>query len=581
MFDTVIRGGTIVDGTGTAPYSGDVAITDGRIVEVGTIDGSARTEIDADGAVVTPGFVDLHTHYDGQVTWDDALEPSATNGITTIVLGNCGVGFAPVRSTDHDSLIDMMEGVEDIPGSALSVGMPWGEWETFGEYLDVLDSRRYAANVAAHIAHGPVRYYVMGERAYHDQDATPDEVAEMARIVGDAFAAGAAGFSSNRFRAHMSRSGKVVPGTFAAVDELRAIAGAVGEAGHGVLQAIADGTISPDAQDRMPDLDMLAELADIAKRPLTFSTFQASTQADVYRRVLDGAATWNDKGVQLRPQIIPRAVTFMSSLDTYHPFMNRPTYKSLAALPLAERVVRLRQPEVRKQILGEQDVYDGGGLGALMGGVLASAVARLFSLEFPVDYEPDPSESVTGRATALGVDPLTYLYDQMTAGDGSTFFALLGNNFGEGTLEPCREMLLDPNSVSGLSDAGAHVMMISDCSASTFHLTHWVRDRTKGERVPLELAVHKLTGAPAAMYGFDDRGTVAPGRRADLNVIDFDNLTIQAPYLRADLPTGASRILQPSVGYLATMVNGEVVRRDDTDTGARPGRLLRSGQGNV
>ena len=580
MFDTVIRGGTIVDGTGAAPFSGDVAITDGRIVEVGTVDGSARREIDADGAVVTPGFIDLHTHYDGQVTWDDALEPSATNGITTIVLGNCGVGFAPVRPADHDSLIDMMEGVEDIPGSALSVGMPWGEWETFAEYLDVLDSRRYAANVAAHIAHGPVRYYVMGERAYHDQDATPEEVAEMARIVGDAFAAGAAGFSSNRFRAHMSRSGKVVPGTFAAVDELRAIASAVGDAGHGVLQAIADGTISPDAQDRMPDLDMLAELADIAKRPLTFSTFQASTQADVYRRVLDGAAAWNAKGVQLRPQIIPRAVTFMSSLDTYHPFMNRPTYKSLVAVPLAERVVRLRQPETREQILGEQDVLDGGGLGALMGAVLANSVARLFSLEFPVDYEPDPSESVQGRANALGVDPLHYLYDQMTAGDGTTFFALLGNNFGEGTLEPCRDMLLDPNSVSGLSDAGAHVMMISDCSASTFHLTHWVRDRSKGERVPLELAVHKLTGAPTAMYGFDDRGTLAPGKRADVNVIDFDNLSIQAPYLRADLPTGASRILQPSLGYVATMVNGVEVRRDDTDTGARPGHLLRSGQSN-
>ena len=580
MFDTVIRGGTIVDGTGAAPFSGDVAITDGRIVEVGTVDGSARREIDADGAVVTPGFIDLHTHYDGQVTWDDALEPSATNGITTIVLGNCGVGFAPVRPADHDSLIDMMEGVEDIPGSALSVGMPWGEWETFAEYLDVLDSRRYAANVAAHIAHGPVRYYVMGERAYHDQDATPEEVAEMARIVGDAFAAGAAGFSSNRFRAHMSRSGKVVPGTFAAVDELRAIASAVGDAGHGVLQAIADGTISPDAQDRMPDLDMLAELADIAKRPLTFSTFQASTQADVYRRVLDGAAAWNAKGVQLRPQIIPRAVTFMSSLDTYHPFMNRPTYKSLVAVPLAERVVRLRQPETREQILGEQDVLDGGGLGALMGAVLANSVARLFSLEFPVDYEPDPSESVQGRANALGIDPLHYLYDQMTAGDGTTFFALLGNNFGEGTLEPCRDMLLDPNSVSGLSDAGAHVMMISDCSASTFHLTHWVRDRSKGERVPLELAVHKLTGAPTAMYGFDDRGTLAPGKRADVNVIDFDNLAIQAPYLRADLPTGASRILQPSLGYVATMVNGVEVRRDDTDTGARPGHLLRSGQSN-
>ena len=577
MFDTVIRGGTIVDGTGRPPFTGDVAVDGDRIVAVGTVDGRGREEIDADGAVVTPGFIDLHTHYDGQVTWDDALEPSATNGITTIVLGNCGVGFAPVRPTDHESLIDMMEGVEDIPGSALADGMPWGQWETFPEYLDVLSGRRYAANVAAHIAHGPVRYFVMGDRAYDDQDATPDEVEQMARIVGEAFAAGAAGFSSNRFRAHRSRSGRIVPGTFAAVDELRAIAGAVGEAGHGVLQAIADGTITPEAEDRMPDLDLLAELAQTARRPLTFSTFQASAESGVYRRVLDGAAAWNAKGIQLRPQIIPRAVTFMTSLASYHPFMNRPTYKAMADLPLAARVAKMRQPEVRTQILQEQDEFTGG-LGAMMGVMLGKAVGRLFSLAFPVDYEPDPSQSIKARARAAGVDPLELLYDEMTAGDGTTFFALLGNNFHEGTLEPCREMLLDPNTVSGLSDAGAHVMMISDCSSSTFHLTHWVRDRDKGERVPLELAVRKLTAAPAAMYGFDDRGELAEGKKADLNVIDFDRLTIQAPTTRADLPTGASRILQPSTGYLATIANGEVVRREDQDTGARPGYLLRSGR---
>jgi N-acyl-D-amino-acid deacylase len=577
MLDHVIRGGTVVDGTGAAPFTADVAIRDGRIVAVGSVDEPARAEIDADGAIVTPGFLDLHTHYDGQVTWDDALEPSATNGITTVVLGNCGVGFAPVRPTDHESLIDMMEGVEDIPGSALSVGMPWGRWESFGQYLDLIDSRRYATDVAAHIAHGPVRYYVMGERAYEDQDATPEEVAEMARIVREAFDAGAAGFSSNRFRAHMSRSGKVVPGTFAAVDELRAIAGGLAGADHGVLQAIADGTITPDSPDAMPDLDMLAELADLADLPLTFSTFQASAQSDVFRRVLDGAGAWNDKGVRLRPQIIPRAVTFMTSLDTYHPFMNRPSYKAIAEVPLADRAARMRDPEVRDRILGEDDVFEGG-LGALMGAMLGRAVGRLFSLSFPVDYEPDPSESIKAQADAQGVEPLHLLYDRMVEGDGSTFFALLGNNFGEGTLEPCREMLLDPHTVSGLSDAGAHVMMISDCSSSTFHLTHWVRDRTKGERVPLELAVRKLTGAPAEMYGFADRGIVAEGRRADLNVIDLQALEIQAPYTRADLPTGASRILQPSTGYLATIVDGTPVRLADEDTGARPGRLLRSGQ---
>jgi N-acyl-D-aspartate/D-glutamate deacylase len=433
--------------------------------------------------------------------------------------------------------------------------------------------------VSCHIAHGPVRYYVMGERAYEDLDATADEVAEMARIVREAFDAGAAGFSSNRFRAHMSRSGRVVPGTFAPAQELGALAAAVGAAGHGVIQSIADGTINPgDQLDEMPELDLLADLSMASGRPLTFSTFQAAPQSNVYRRVLDGVAVWNARGAQLRPQIIPRAVTFMTSLGTYHPFVNRPTYKALADLPLAERAARMRQPEVRDQILGEGDEFTGG-IGALMGAMLGRSVGRMFSLAFPVDYEPAPSESIKAQARALGVDPLHLLYDRMTEGDGTTFFALLGNNFGDGTLEPCREMLMDPYSVSGLSDAGAHVMMISDCSSSTFHITHWVRDRTKGDRVPLELAVHKLTGAPAAMYGFADRGTLRAGAKADVNVIDLDNLTIQAPYVRDDLPTRASRVLQPSTGYLATMVNGAVVRRDDADTGARPGHLLRSGQG--
>ncbi|MGH9188358.1 MAG: N-acyl-D-amino-acid deacylase family protein [Acidimicrobiales bacterium] len=579
MLDRVIRGGTIVDGTGAPGVYGDVGIRDDRIVAVGKVDERAREVIDADGALVTPGFFDLHTHYDGQVTWDDALEPSATNGISTIVLGNCGVGFAPVRPADHESLIDMMEGVEDIPGSALSVGMPWGAWESFGEYLDLIGSRRYATNVACHIAHGPLRYYVMGERAYEDHDATADEVADMARIVKDAFAAGAAGFSSNRFRAHMSRSGKIVPGTFAPVEELEAIARSVGEAGHGLLQAIADGTIAPGgATDRMPELDMLAELSRAAGRPLTFSTFQVSKDSDVFRRVLSGAAEWNAKGAQLRPQIIPRSVTVMSSLETYHPFMNRPTYRALADRPLEARLAELRKPEVRERILAEQDEMTGG-LGALLAMALGHGLGRMFSLAAPIDYEPDREQSVKARAKALGKEAIAHFYDLLVEGDGRSFFALLGSNFGDGTLEPCREMLLDSNTVSGLSDAGAHVTMISDCSTSTFHLTHWARDRSKGETVPVELAVHKLTGAPAAMYGFADRGVIEPGRQADLNVIDFENLNVSEPYVRRDLPTGASRILQPSTGYVATIVNGTVVRRDDDDTGDRPGHLLRSRRG--
>jgi len=578
MLDSVIRGGTVVDGTGAPAFAGDVGIRDGRIVAVGTVDEAAREVLDADGALVTPGFFDLHTHYDGQVTWDDALEPSATNGITTIVLGNCGVGFAPVRPEDHEALIDMMEGVEDIPGSALSVGMPWGRWESFGEYLDLIDARSYSTNVACHIAHGPLRYYVMGERAYEDHDATGDDVAEMARLVGEAFGAGAAGFSTNRFRGHTSRSKRIVPGTFSPTEELTAIARAVGEAGHGVLQVIADGTITPGEEiDRMPELDMLAGLSLTAGRPLTFSTFQVRAQSDVLRRVLDGTAAWNDKGAQLRPQIIPRSVSMMTSLGTYHPFMYRPTYSKLADLPLRERAAEMRRSEVRERILAEQD--DSSGRHVILALALGRAVGRMFSMAWPVEYEPDPAASVQAQAQAMGKDPVHHLYDLLVEGDGTTFYAQLGSNFGDGTLEPCRQMLLDPYTVSGLSDAGAHVTMISDCSASTFHLTHWVRDRQKGPRVPIELAVHKLTGAPAGMYGLTDRGVVAEGRKADLNVIDLDHLTIQALRMRDDLPTGASRILQPSTGYLATMVNGQIVRRHDEDTGERSGHLLRSGRG--
>ena len=353
----------------------------------------------------------------------------------------------------------------------------------------------------------------------------------------------------------------------------------MGEAGHGVLQVIADGTITPgEGTDAMPELDMLAELSITAGRPLTFSTFQVKPGSDVFRRVLDGTAAWNDKGAQLRPQIIPRSVTMMTSLGTYHPFQSRATYRKLAEFPLAERAAEMRRPEVREQILADPDEISGG-LGALLTVMLGRGVGRMFSMAAPVDYEPDPSSSVKAQAKALDKEPIDHLYDLLTDGDGDTFYAILGSNFGDGTLEPCHEMLLDPHTVSGLSDAGAHVTMISDCSTSTFHLTHWVRDRHKGERVPLELAVHKLTGAPAGMYGFTDRGEIATGKRADLNVIDLDNLTIQAPYTRNDLPTGARRILQPSTGYLATMVNGQVVRRNDEDTGTRPGRLLRSRRG--
>jgi len=584
MLDMVIKGGRIVDGTGAAPFAADVGIRDGVIVEVGKV-GAASELLDADGALVTPGWVDVHTHYDGQATWDDALEPSASNGVTTLVMGNCGVGFAPVRPGDHDALVDLMEGVEDIPGSALSVGMPWGEWESFGEYLDVLDARAYAVDVAAQVPHGAVRFYVMGERGAANEDATTEELDAMTALVGDALDAGAVGFTTSRTIGHRARSGRPVPGTFAPAAELLAIASALRDRGRGVFEAIVAGTIGSlerlggERAKPIDELPLLEAVSHASGRPVTFTVAQLFEDPEHWRIVLQAAAAANLLGAQLRPQIIPRSVTIMTSLDAYHLFMGRPTYQKLAHLPLAARVAELRRDEVRDAILQEHSAAgDPRDFSSLIVELFQIALPLTFALSEPLDYEPELSSSVFAEATARGVDPVAHMYDLLLAEDGHAFYALFGSNFVGGTLDACREMLVHPDTVTGLGDAGAHVNLISDCSASTFHLTHWGRDRTRGERLPIELLVRKLSGGNAELYGFDDRGTITVGKRADLNVIDFDRLRIRAPELRFDLPAGASRILQGAEGYLATIVAGRVTRRDDLDTGERPGRLVRAGR---
>lgn len=582
MLDVVIKSGTVVDGTGGDRFTADIGIQAGRIVEVGSVTEAATETIEADGALVTPGWVDVHTHYDGQITWDDVLEPSASNGVTTVVMGNCGVGFAPVRPTDHDALIDLMEGVEDIPGSALSVGMPWGKWETFGEYLDLLEGGRYAVDVASQIAHGAVRFYVMGERGAANEDATAEDIAAMSALVGEAMAAGAVGFTTSRTIGHKAKSGRPVPGTFAPDEEVLAFARAMGSAGHGVFEAIVAGTIGalePLGGERMKQIEEMPLLVAAAResgRPVTFTVAQLFEDPGHWRLVLDAATEANSSGLELRPQVIPRSVTLMTNLDTYHLFMRRPSYLAIAHLPLAERVTEMRRPEVKRAILAETSVaVESKDFAGMIVDRFAEALPVTFPLADPVNYEPTFDDSVWATAMAAGADPIEYMYDLLLAAEGTAFYALLASNFVNGDLEVCREMLLDPNTVTGLGDAGAHVNLISDCSASTFHLTHWARDRKVGELLPLELLVRKLSGANAELYGFADRGTVEVGKRADLNVIDFERLRICPPVLRYDLPTGVSRIMQPAEGYLATLVNGEVTRRHDADTGARPGRLVR------
>lgn len=577
MYDVVIKGGTVVDGTGGAPTTADVAVSGGRIVEVGRVTGAAGTVIDADGALVTPGFVDVHTHYDGQATWDDQFEGSVAHGVTTVVMGNCGVGFAPVRPDQHDRLIDMMEGVEDIPGTALSAGMPWGEWESFPEYLDHLATHRYSLDIAAQLPHSALRFYVMGERAGNEFDATPEDLEQMVRLTREAMDAGAVGFSTSRTIAHRARSGRVIPGTFAAPEELHALAGAVRSSGHGVIEAILGGTVgNAEPRTNMDEMELMADLSRTSGRPVTFSLFQLLDQPDMWRQVLDFTAVANSQGATLRPQVIPRALTFFTSLRTYHMFMMRPTYLEIAHLPLAERVAEMRRPEVRTAILAEENTsVDRRDITEVLAGIFKVTHRVTFKFTEPVEYEPTPDQSIKAEAARLGKSSTEHMYDRLLEDGGEALYMILSSNYAAGDLEVCRDMMLDPNTVTGNADNGAHVNFISDCSVTTYHLSHWTRDRTRGEKLPLELMVQKLTRDGARLYGFDDRGTIEVGMRADVNVIDYDNLSIGLPELRYDLPEGNSRILQPASGYLATLVAGTQIRRNDTDTGERPGRLVR------
>ena len=585
MFDHVIRGGTIVDGTGAAGVRGDVGVRDGRIVQVGgSITEAASNVIDADGAIVTPGWVDVHTHYDGQVSWDEEMDPSAGNGVTTVVMGNCGVGFAPVRPGEEKMLIELMEGVEDIPGTALYEGIEWGRWESFPEYLDYIAGRTYSLDIGAQIAHGAVRYYVMGERGADNEDATADDLAEMGRLVREAIEAGAVGFSTSRTIGHRSLWGSPVPGTFAPEEELRAIAVAMKAAGAGVFEMIPSGTVGKleglggERFSPLEELGMMDRISRESGRPVTFTLVQSPDYpSDMFREMLATTSEMNATGSQLFPQVSSRPIGLVTGLSGYHAFLRRPTYMRLATLPLAERVREMAKPDVKAAILAEPDerVAEPGSMANLFT-LFQSAAPIIYPLADPVDYEPQMSECLGARAAMTGDDIMSVMYDFLLEQDGRAMGALMGGPDVNAAQDVVREMLTHPATVTGLSDAGAHVTLICDASMPSTQLTFWARDRRRGEQIPLEFLVAKQTSRNAALYGFADRGTLAPGLRADINVIDLEGLSVSPPRAFHDLPAGGTRLIQPVGGYLATMVNGVVTRRHDADTGARPGRLVRS-----
>jgi N-acyl-D-aspartate/D-glutamate deacylase len=583
MYDYVIRNGVVFDGSGGPGRQQDVAIKDGFIVAVeDRIEGAAGEVIDASGAIVTPAWIDIHTHYDGQVTWDSDMNPSASHGVGTIVMGNCGVGFAPVPRDGHKHLIELMEGVEDIPGTALYEGMPWGEWETYPEYLAFLAQRQYALNVSSMIAHGAVRNYVMGERGRDNAQATPDDIAAMSGIVEDALRAGAVGFSTSRIMGHRSIHGDPVPGTFADEPELRGMAEAMKRAGAGVLQIIPAGTLGagnvvPEHSSLESEVGLISRLSQASGRPATFTLFETVDDPSKWREVIRLVKAGNQDGAQVFPQVGSRPTGLVYSVGSYNPFMAKPTFIRLKALPRDEMLTELRRPEVKAQIMGEENVPQE--FPGKMESVIVSAnlpMELTFALGADESYEPTADQSFAALAQAKGYnDPVSYLYDYLTGGDGENFAVVFFTNYAGYSLDPVREMQMDDSTVVGLSDGGAHVGLIFDAVNPTYQLTYWARDRKRGETLPLALVIHKQTRRNAELFGFLDRGLIAPGMRADVNVIDFENLTMGDMALHHDLPAGGARLLQPAKGYIATMINGELTRRNDEDTGARPGRLLR------
>lgn len=567
MHDLVIRNGMVIDGSGTPARSADVAIDGDRIVAVGEVTGAARREIDADGAAVTPGWVDVHTHYDGQATWDPEVSPSGWHGVTTVVMGNCGVGFAPARPDEHDFLIQLMEGVEDIPGAALDEGMSWN-WESFPDYLDELERLPRVLDVAALLPHGSLRAYVLGAGRPNDV-ATEDEIERMAELARDAALAGAMGVSTTRTMLHRAKDGELAAGTTAAADELIAIGAALGGTGHRVF------SVASDMLDAGAEIDWMAEISRRAGIPVTFQVLAADFAPHWWRDWIDRAMAANRQGAWLVPQVAGKPASVLVGFESsFHPFVRNPVYRQYADLPFDERIAKLSDPDVRAAVLAAPRDDQARGFDALM----AASLDKLFPLGDPPDYEPDPSTSIAAVAAREGRDPLEVTYDLMLRRGGHELLYLPLLGYVDGGLDDIGEMLRHPGTVLGLGDGGAHCGVLCDASLPTFMLTHWARDRSRGDTLPVEQIVQHQTRRTAMLYGFADRGLLTPGHLADVNVVDLDGLELEPPEMAYDLPAGGKRLIQRAHGYLATVKSGTVVRERDEATGERPGGVLRGAQ---
>jgi N-acyl-D-amino-acid deacylase len=567
-FDLLIKGGTIVDGLGGEPFVGDVAIKDGVIAGVGTVDGEAVREIDATGLLVTPGFVDLHTHYDGQAIWSDRMTPSSAHGVTTAVMGNCGVGFAPCRAGDHEVLVDVMAGVEDIPGVVMVDGLPW-TWETFPEFLDAVASRQRDIDVAAFLPHSPLRVYVMGQRGVDREPATPEDLSQMRKLAAEAVQVGALGFASSRLTIHKTESGKPIPSYDAGHDEIEAIARGVEDAGGGLIQFVPDLV----AGDYEPALQTVFDVAADVGLPVTFTLAIGNAGPAFFEDAMTMVEKANANGGDITAQVFPRPIGLVLGLElSGNPFVMYPSYREIADLPLAERVAEMRKPEVRERILSDKPASDGH---PLMFAV--QAFNWIFPLGDPPNYEPDPSDSIASRANDRGVTPLEEAYDRLLDDDGHAMLLVTLANFRDASLDTVAELVRREDVVLGLGDGGAHYGMICDASFPTYMLTHWVRDRATG-RLDVAAAVRELTSAPARVAGLADRGRIAVGYKGDVNVIDRDALRLHKPTVVYDLPAGGRRLDQTAEGYVATVVSGQVIAENGVPTDARPGRLIRGRQ---